>query len=356
MRSVRCGITGATIFVSACSFTTDLTGFASAPPAATPDGRGGPAAPPLPPASGLSRTLSIENTSTATLPAEHTVCMDVDGTTVQALLSAKSLRSDFGDLRVHGPSGERLRVVDQRGGGRLVVCFRIERPIAPGATDDGYTLRYGAPDLSPPPPAEDAVFAFFDGFDSRLSSDYEVRGTPIVQDGALHLPAGTNEPGIATRAATDAVPIAASFEIRVRVTNPSSRGLGIGGTNLYYWFGFHGQGVENLNAAGPPYTVFYADAAGSIRPVHERQSGACADPPCTGVARVQTADFQTYRVDRTATSVRFVWDDGAPVELSGSNGDTSLLVRSFLRDGDVIVDWIRARPLISPEPTITLGP
>jgi hypothetical protein len=37
-------------------------------------------------------------------------------------------------------------------------------------------------------------------------------------------------------------------------------------------------------------------------------------------------------------------------------GDLSIMIRNFLVSSDVVVDWVRARPLVLPEPTPSVGP
>jgi hypothetical protein len=39
-----------------------------------------------------------------------------------------------------------------------------------------------------------------------------------------------------------------------------------------------------------------------------------------------------------------------------NTADYSLIVRNYMANGDVAVDWIRARIRVTPDPTVTLGP
>ena len=63
-----------------------------------------------------------------------------------------------------------------------------------------------------------------------------------------------------------------------------------------------------------------------------------------------------YRIDRWSGGVRFILDDGTAFDAAGSNGDMSIMIRSFLAQSDVQVNWVRARPIVWPEPAVVIGP
>jgi hypothetical protein len=305
---------------------------------------------------GFRRPLTVANIATVALPSDHSVCFSVPAADVEAARAAGRMRADFGDVRVFGPGGERVRVLDQRGPGVLAICFRLERAVAAGAKDDGYFLAYGAADVSPPAAADAAVFPFFDGFDgSSLSSAWLSAGAPVVHDGALTLRKGTDEPTVNTDAKTDGIPLDASLEIRARVLDPNSAGFQLDGSPaLYYSLGFQHYG--DPLSTGEPYTIFYG-GKGTIETRHEMLApSACSNMICAGASVPQTSTFRVYRIDRRGDGVRFTYDDGKQDDQPGSSGDTAVMFRSFLRDSDVAIDWVRARPLIWPEPTFTLSP
>jgi hypothetical protein len=191
------------------------------------------------------------------------------------------------------------------------------------------------------------VFDFFDGFDgTTISSRWLVRGPVAVGGGRLTLPKGTAQSAITTPAATDGVPVSASLEIRARVPNPSS---GAGGSD-FYWWGFQRSGDFNLDL---PFSIFYG-GVGTITDWHGSISGACTSS-CVDPALPQSAAFRVYRIDRTGDGARFTFDDGVQRTSAGPTGDLSVMVRNFLVDSDIEVDWVRARPLIWPEPDVTLA-
>lgn len=295
----------------------------------------------------FARRVVFSNLATTPLPTNHAVCFQLPAADVATALAAGKMRPDFGDVRVFGPMGERPRVVDQRGAGALAICFRLERAIPVSTGDDGYSIRYGSKDLPPPPAAEAMVFDFFDGFDgTSISSRWLTRGPVAVSGGRLTLPKGTAQPAITTPAATDGVPANASLELRVRVLNPTS---GASGSD-FYWWGFQRSGDFTTDL---PFSVFYG-GVGTVTDWHGSISGACSSV-CTDPALPQSAAFRVYRIDRNGDGARFTFDDGVKRENAGPTGDLSVMVRNFLSDSDIEVDWIRARPLIWPEPDVTLA-
>jgi hypothetical protein len=183
-----------------CSLLTDLSGLSHGvtPESAVPAGDGGgdalaeigaPEAGSEAGSPGFARRVVLHNLAAIPLPTDHAVCFQLPAAEVATALAAGKMRSDFGDVRVVGPMGERPRVLDQRGAGALALCFRLERTIAVSATDDAYSITYGSKDLAPPPAAEAVVFDFFDGFDgtSITTSRWLTNGPIVVSGGRLTL-------------------------------------------------------------------------------------------------------------------------------------------------------------------------
>jgi hypothetical protein len=238
--------------------------------------------------------------------------------------------------------------------GIVSVCFRLVRSIAPGAADKTYVLRYGDANALAPPPALGDVFDFFDDFDgTSLAPGWRKFGAPVVSGGAVTLPKGTPS-GIATVSDIDGVKLDTSLEIRAAVTNPSSDGQlqgDAGADTYYYWFGFQRQGDFDPI---PPWSVFIARSKSVVNAEHFPPVGSCMG--CSAAGRAQLPDARVYRIDRAGDAVVFRYDDGFTVEAAGSAGDLSVLLRNFLVDSDVVVDWVRARPLVVPEPVPIVGP
>lgn len=295
------------------------------------------------------RAITVENRAQTTIPAEYTFCFD------QAVLDASKTRSDFGDVRVFGLNGtERPRLVERHVDGSIHVCFRFERAIPIGMSDT-YEERYGDP--ATPPPAVDpaTLFSFYDGFDgSTLSAKWAALGAPKVANGVLVLPKGGDN-GVRTIAATDGIDSSASLELRVRVVDPSSPPRD--GSVFYYWFGFQ---RKSDFVAESPWTLFIAREIGTIRAEHRLggesvppEAGPCA-MTCASSFGLQTSQFRVYRIDRGGGQNEFSLE-GQPFSAPGDNGDLGILLRSSLATSDVEVDWVRARAIVVPEPSVTVG-
>lgn len=356
--------------VFGCSLLTDLRALSDGNPAATgPDAPSGETTPDGgasdsgadaqvsigPYAPRFERRFEIANPgTTATLPAGYTACFRASVTDIVGPGFAGKLRSDAADLRVFSNDTELRRVVDPLPDNRLSICVRLANAIGPGASDKSYVLRYGDVDAIPPPAAESAVFDVFDAFDgAALAAGWRTSGAPVVGGGVLKLPKGTPS-AVATVAATDAVPADASLELKVKVATPTSNGelQDDAGTRFFYWFGFQRQGDFN---AIPPWSVFIERSKSTVSAEHHTTSGTCASG-CDQPKLSQTADFRIYRIDRTGDGVVFLYDDGTAFQGAGTNGDLSIMIRNYLIESDVTVDWVRARRLIVPEPTPTIGP
>jgi hypothetical protein len=304
----------------------------------------------LPIAAKYQRTLPIANGAAVELPAQYTVCFAAPGIVGADLIASGHVRADLADLRVFGPSGEIHRVIDTLTPSRTELCFRLERAIAAGTTDDGYSLHYGDPSAAPPPDTSADVFAFFDGFDgAAIDKRWLMNGAPTLAGGILVLPKN-GEPGLTTTATSDGVDTTASLEIRAKVDDPSSAPETSSG--YYWWLGFQHTGDFTANA---PWDVFIGRSKNTVEAEHNTLTGSCTGG-CDDNALGQTSDFRIYRVDRSTAVVDFYYDDGTKFEGAGSNGDLSIMLRNFLVTSDVEIDWVRARPLVAPEPTTVLGP
>ena len=77
---------------------------------------------------------------------------------------------------------------------------------------------------------------------------------------------------------------------------------------------------------------------------------------CTSTPTGQDSSFHVYRIDRESEGVRFTFEDASRYAAAGDNGDMAIMVRNFLQSSDLLVDWVRARPLIIiPEPIYDRG-
>jgi hypothetical protein len=118
-----------------------------------------------------------------------------------------------------------------------------------------------------------------------------------------------------------------------------------------YWFGFQHQGDF---IAAEPWSVFIARSTSTLNAEHKTTRGTCIDG-CNESPSTQTSEERVYKVDRAGNTVVFTYDTGTTFEAVGSSGDQSVMIRNFLLTSDLVVDWVRARPLVLPEPTPSLG-
>jgi len=299
------------------------------------------------------RSFGVTNASTSPLPAGYTACFRGMPSDIAGSGLAGKLRTDAADLRVFAGGVELKRVVDILRTGILSLCFRLVQPIAPGATDVSYVVRYGDANATPPLPVEADVFDFFDGFDGTdLAPLWLKSGAPVVAGGFVTFPKNASS-AITTTSDTDGIPADASFEINARVPDPASAGEleDDAGTHFFYWFGFQHQGDFIANE---PWTIFVSRAKSTVNAEHKTASGTCQSG-CVEPAGAQVTDARVYKVDRAGESALFTYDTGATFQAAGSSGDQSVMIRNFLVGSDLVVDWVRARPLVLPEPTVTVG-
>jgi hypothetical protein len=361
----------ASVVIGGCSLFTDLGGLEDAPPStiivvADGGGLGDGAVTSSSDAAGAtdavadvvpanvrySRTLTLNaSLNGAPLGIGYTHCVRLAPDVINQAITEGKLRADLGDLRIHGANGEIPAVVDPLGPGRAEVCWKLERAIAPGASDT-YELRYGDPAAQTQTVTRSSFFDFYDGFAGTAvdTAKWLVWGTPVVANGRLELRKGA-EHGITTIAASDSVPTEASLEIRAEIPTPSSDALVRDAGTFYYWLGFQHTGDWD---AYYPWEVFIARGKFMIQPEVMTESGTCASI-CTQSYTVQTTDRRIYRVDRASSSVTFMYDDDTTYTAAQAPGDLSIMVRTFLEDSDLYVYWVRARPLVSPEPALAVG-
>ena len=318
-----------------------------APPRDAPQIDAPPDAPP--PTYAYSRRIAIHNGASSALPAGFPVTVRLDPTLSQLLAQGK-VRSDYADLRVLGAGalGERDRIIDPPSGpAPAAVTFALAAPIAAGATSTDYTLVYGDPGATAAPASGSAVFPLYDDFASGIGSNWLTNGNPVTAAGVLVLHAGGSD-AIATNGATDNVPILSSIELVARVIDPTSVA---GASGYYYWFGYQ---RSNDFTATDPWVLWIARDSGSIRT--EQSSPVGCENECDGTTRAQDTAWHAYTIVRNADQTLF-YRDGALEDTTAvqNTEDYAVMVRNYLATSALHVDWIRARPHVSPDPTATLG-
>lgn len=329
-----------------------LTGSADADPIdaqndvgdafAKPDGD---AAIDVPPAPGhYKRVITIVNNASTALPAYYTIGVPFPAGDLGLAVGSGKMRSDYNDLRVVGAAGERDRMLDSSPL-PSVVWFSIASPIAAGATDTSYAITYGDPNAGPAPTNGAAIFAFYDDFSGSAvdTNIWMTQGGTSVAGGLLTLPQG--QMGALTTTAQDSH---STVEMRVKITDPTSPPDNNSG--FYYWYGFQHTGDFTADA---PWVLWIARSESIVG--GEDQGGSCS-ANCTTPTWPQDKLFHIYGVERAPTLTNFDLDGVTKATSTTTNdGALSLMIRSYLPSSDVVVDWVRAHPVIYPVPTVTLG-
>jgi hypothetical protein len=366
----------ASVIGGGCSIFTDLGGFDEAPTtiiAPPPDGSSSGDANAVvdapvgasdatsdagidsaPIAARYGRALKVSTAATAS--SSTTACTTLGAEVIAVAVSAGKMRADLADLRVYGPSlAEVSRTVDPLPGGRAYLCFALQTPIAANGSAS-YEMRYGDANATPGP--VNGVWPFVDDFDVLPAGPkWSVRGTPSVVNGRLKLPAGAVT-SIVTAPGADGVPIDAELLLSVQLSNPTSVALTKDAGNaedyFFWWFGFQRYGDF---AEGEPWMVFIGRDVGNVK-AENKQNGSGGGPCATTCADSnygQTDKPRVYRIDRHANGVVFTYDDDKTFAPLGASGDMAILIRNSLAASDIFVDWVRARPIAWPEPTISVG-
>ncbi len=293
------------------------------------------------------RALTVTNGAGVALPAQSTQCFNG-----QLAGDITKTRADLGDVRVFGPTTERARTIDVRGN-FVSLCFSLERAI-PSNGAETYVIRYGDPNATPPALVESKLFAFWEGFDgtSLDAQRWLVNGAINIAGGMLTLPKGKS--AVTTKPAQDGIPEVASLEIRARIVDPTSKGSPDvdGGPDFYWWLGFQRSGDFT---AADPWSLFIARSSGSFHAEHKVPTGPCT-AGCGSADKTQRTDFRVYRIDRFTSRSELIDDDGTIFVGDGPTGDLALMLRNWLVTSDIIVDWVRARPIVDPLPKLDLGP
>jgi hypothetical protein len=298
------------------------------------------------------RALSITNGSAAALPAGYTVRVPLD----PLLFPAAKVRADLNDVRLFMDSSgvEFDRVVDLAppGQGRAL-WLALKDPLAAGATETRYSVYYDFPTAGAPPADATKVFALWDGFDGvQVSSQWVTNGGPVVSGGFVRLHQNTQD-ALATIYNVDKVPTLSALEWRFRISDPASAGTAPAGNFYWYWIGFQRQ--QDFQTTDP-WLLWISRGANDLGEEVKIAGGACA-AGCTGTLVTPDTAYHWYRIERDPTVTRFYRDGaliGTPIA-AVNDTDFAVMMRNFAATSDLDVDWIRARELASPEPTVVVG-
>ena len=297
------------------------------------------------------RRITIHNASTTQLPAGFAVRISLDPL-LSTLLTAGKVKSDFSDLRVIGDGalGDRDRIVDPpTGPAPTAVTFSIALPIAAGATDTSYALYYGNPNAGAAPGDGTKVFSIYDDFTSGIASFWLTNDGPATSGGKLVLRAGHTD---ALTTAAGSLQIVSAVELVANVIDPTSNPTTQTEGTFYYWFGYQHRGDFS---ASDPWIVWIARGKSQIHT--EQKSPTGCETECDGPSTLtQNTAAHYYAIERDPGATRFYLDGALSTTTSVTNSaDYSVMVRNYMATSDVDIDYVRARPRVTPDPTATLG-
>lgn len=282
----------------------------------------------------VRRRVTIANGATTTLPVGHAVRIGVAGALGEPSVLA-GVRVLSGEMPATAPGLDRIVDLDPPGQDPAV-WFALTATIAPG-DEDTYWLHVGG-DVAPRADAT-KVFALADDFTGGvLAPAWLTFGAPTVADG---LRLGPGDHAVTTDPAADAVGSTSVLEARMTTTAPGAAGT-------YYWIGFQheggfGTGDPFLNWVGEPGVI------------HPWVNVPAMNRRCADINHDDLPHW--YRIERGADTTRYYRDGvlACAVDVIDAT-DYSIQLRNQSPATELHVDWIRARSLVSPEPTVTLGP
>jgi hypothetical protein len=320
------------------------------------DAPSGPMDSAMPAAFKYRRRITIK--TTPMLPAGFTIRVPLDATLGQLVGQGKVL-PNYSDLRVIGDGAldERDRIIDPPGGpAPVALSFSLAAPIAAGVTDTEYALYYGSATVGTAPENGTAVFAIYDDFTTGISNVWLKNDGPTTSNGQLILRANHSD-ALTTSAVADKLPIVSAVELVATVVDPTSDPTTHPDGTFYYWFGY--QRAGDFTPVSDPWVLWIARGKNGIGA--EQKSPVGCEAGCEPLPGTQDTAAHYYAIERDPTETRFR-EDGASVSSSGNtihvtnSTDYSPMVRNFMATSDVLIDYIRARGRVSPDPAISVGP
>jgi cysteine-rich repeat protein len=275
---------------------------------------------------------------TAAVPETYAVPITFDHA---AQVAAGRARADGEDVRVvHGDGIELTRAVDPaRGWGRndTTVWVALPQGLAAGETAGDLWLYFGAGAAAGPAPQEPArVFPLFDGFEgSTLAPWWEGAVSTPPQGGLLTL--GPGELLVARGPPPQANLPSVLVEARLRYEDPANSptvSLGVGGA------------ADGTGRGGAYF--------GTLEGRHLYGAG--------GVVTAYEADtperFHRYGLGLLGTEISFQVDAQELSRLPALTAGDTVAALTLQNGGQsaLVYDWVRARLVVEPEPTVQLEP
>ncbi len=277
------------------------------------------------------RRMITITTTTASVPAAYTIGVALDS---NAILHAQPNLSDVRVL-VDKTFVEIDRVADVTPPNELgEIWFALPASIGANAQAT-YWLDYGVSTATLTSATN--VFAFYDDFSAPTLAPVWIENdasTAPTTGAGLTMPPPSE---ITTDYTADDVPVHSAVEVAATVS---------GGTQ--YWFGFQRQ---NDFVEGSPFLIWQTDSDPTT--VYANSGDTCTTS-CMGTRQPQSNVERWYRIERASQTTRYYIDN----QLNFTANEVAVNDYSIkLKDGNaqIVVSFVRARVLVDPEPTVTLG-
>jgi hypothetical protein len=321
--------------VWACSSYESAT---DAPDGGRPDASDAPDAPGAPDATDANvpsfrRAIHIQARGSA-LPVGYTIGVPID---LGVIAASGHAAADFGDVVVAGAAGEQARVIDPSPPfPTFAVWFALRAPIAAGATDDTYELRYGGARATKL--AGSDVFPIWDDFkQGALADRWTVYGDAWIDGGAV---VGDQDAGMPSAIISKSAPSATSALDIVARFSAASAANG-------YWLGYQ-------TSFGGGHWLLWLGGTGAI---HASSNDSCPNA-CTGPDLGVDTAAHVFHIERMSNATTYALDGQDGGTTPNTNTDVlDVNVENQDQSGQnfITVTLVRARALVDEAPVVTIG-
>jgi len=296
------------------------------------------------------RRLTVQAAPEAPVQAGYSVSLTLN---TDDLVTAGKLRLDRRDWRIVAWNGLGWAEIDRDVRAPAETWFRLVAPIPAGQSSQDYYVYYGNPSETVEPRASrDGVYAFYDDFDAYDIAKWPVPQPPFVDvaNGVITVTA-QNPTGPGDSWITSQPRFSLGHQVEIRARHPdyvyqqnrdADHGFSDDGhTNEAKLRSWNAQRFQRVNRVG--------DVSNSTIVQY-------------GTKPADT-DWHIFRITRLDAEHILFEIDAEGVETSTTNiplMDLPVHIRAYhLEPGDQarnVVDWIRVRMIVTPEPVVVTGP
>ncbi len=306
------------------------------------------------------RQLNLTAGATA-IPTQYSVRLQLDH---GAMVSAAQSLVSGNDLRVAYWNGsgwvELDRVLDDQSAwnnAATQIWFRTQAGIGASSTDDNYYLYYGNGSAGTPPTNWANVFLFYDDFNDGVfdgtrwicADPASVAPPPACTESAV-------APGTLSLGGDSAVYAAPAYAFG---TDTRWEGRLRLATALATTLAYNYLGASDMVNAGNPYQTDWTTLWVDLFDPWGEVANDGAQSPIGPLSIASPTSYHVYSLDREGmTSVRFRQDGAEIGNATGNVPDANLRVLVWNDDAmspGIILDWVRVRRYVTPEPTFTSG-